>query len=77
MDNTTLTTINQEVYRRFPEIRGVKPRLQKLDRNILLIYQVKVNIPDEKVSNHTVALNRSIRVVLNDRYEILKISSSR
>jgi hypothetical protein len=77
MDNITLSAINQEVYRRFPEIRGVKPRLQKLERNILLIYQAKVNLPAENVPSHSLILTRSIRVVLNERNEIVKISSSR
>jgi hypothetical protein len=77
MDNNTLSAINQEVYKRFPEVRGVKPSLQKLERNTLLIYQARVNLPDEKARNHTVALNRSIRVVVNEGNEIIKISSSR
>jgi len=77
MDNSTLVAINQEVYRRFPEIKGVKPRLQKVDRNLLLIYQVKVNLPNDRTVNHSVELNRNIRVVLNEQNEIIKISSSR
>jgi len=71
MDNSNLSLINQVVYERFPELRGVKPRLQKLDRNTLLTYQSKVNLSTEK------SLYRSVRVVVNERGEIVKISTSR
>lgn len=71
MDNPSLNSINQVVYQRFPELRGVKPRIQKQEKNTLLTYQAKITLPDE----HTI--NRSVRVVVSERGEIIKISSSR
>lgn len=71
MDHTLLHPINQEVYRRFPELRGVKPKMQKLAENTLLIYQSQVCLPDNKL------LQRSVRVVVNEQGKIVKISTSR
>jgi hypothetical protein len=71
MEARSISAINQEVYRRFPELKGVKPRLQKIDRNTLLLYQAEINLPEQK------SLHRSVRVVVNERGEILKMSTSR
>ena len=71
MDHTLLHPINQEVYRRFPGLRGVKPKMQKLAENTLLIYQSQVSLPDNKL------LQRSVRVVVNEQGKIVKISTSR
>jgi hypothetical protein len=71
MDTNSIDSINQEVYKRFPELLGVKPKLQKLERNILLIYQTQVRLPDAH------SLNRSVRVVADDQGKIVKISTSR
>jgi hypothetical protein len=71
MDHSLLPPINQEVYRRFPELRGVKPSLQKLAQNTLLIYQGLVTLPGNK------SLQRNVRVVVNEQGKIIKISTSR
>lgn len=71
MDNPSLNSINQVVYQRFPELRGIKPRIQKQEKNTLLTYQAKLALPDERT------INRSVRVVISERGEIIKISSSR
>jgi len=71
MDAPSITNINKEVYKRFPEFNGIKPKVQKLDRNFLLIYQTQVRIPDAR------NLYRSIRVVVDEHGEIVKISTSR
>ncbi len=71
MDHLLLPPINQEVYRRFPELRGVKPSMQKIAQNTLLIYQSQVILPGNK------ALQRSVRVVVNEQGKIVKISTSR
>ena len=71
MDAPSITNINKEVYKRFPEFNGIKPKVQKLDRNFLLIYQTQVRMPDAR------NLYRSIRVVVDEHGEIVKISTSR
>jgi len=71
MDAPSITNINKEVYKRFPEFNGIKPKVQKLDRNFLLIYQTQVRMPDAR------NLYRSIRVVVDEYGEIVKISTSR
>lgn len=71
MDQHSLSLINQEVYRRFPEFQGVNPKAQKMDGNTVLVYKMQVNLPGQKL------LNRSVRVVANARGEIIKMSTSR
>lgn len=71
MDNHSISLINQEVYRRFPEFKGRKPNIQKIAGNTLLLYKMQVHLPDQKT------LNRSVRVVVDERGEIIKMSTSR
>ena len=71
MDNHSISLINQEVYRRFPELKGSKPKIQKMDGNTLLVYKTQVHLSDQKT------INRSVRVVVNERGEIIKLSTSR
>jgi hypothetical protein len=69
--NFSVDKINQEVCKRYPEMRGVKPHLQQQGQNLLLTYQTQVVLTGEKT------MNRSVRVVVDESGKILKISSSR
>jgi hypothetical protein len=71
MNSAALTKINAEVYRRFPELEGVKPQTKKLDQNTLLIYQQTIDLAGKK------KLNRTVRVVVDDQNQIMKVSTSR
>jgi hypothetical protein len=81
MEQALIKAINQEVYRRFPEVKGKRPKVQvqQLSKNrainkaktYLLIYSSQV----QTSSNAT--LSRIVRVVVNASGEILKISTSR
>lgn len=71
MESHSISKINQEVYHRFPELKGTKPKIQKMDATTLLVYKTQVHLPDGKI------LNRSVRVVANERGEIIKMSTSR
>jgi hypothetical protein len=71
MDSSTLTSINQEVYQRFPDLKGVKPRMQKVDRNTLLTYQKQVILAEQKT------IHRSVRVVVDENGRIVKITTSK
>jgi hypothetical protein len=81
MNRELLQAINQEVYRRFPEVKDKRPKIQRQDisasRSIaknptyLLIYQGQVTTANQKI------LPRVVRVVASEQGKILKISTSR
>lgn len=71
MDTINLTSINKVVYQRFPELSGVRPKIQKQENNTLLTYQNTLQIAEERF------FVRSVRVVVNSHGEIVKISTSR
>jgi len=77
MDQSALSSINRQVYQRFPELIDVKPRLKKLDDNTLLTYQAEVKISGPTQSGSPKSMPRIVRVVVNPRNEIIKISTSR
>lgn len=80
MDQTVLQAVNREVYRRFPEMKGVRPKWQarrlpkaplvETEKTYVLTYQAPAAPPE-------VPFPRIIRVVINAQGQILKISLSR
>lgn len=81
MNRELLQAINQEVYRRFPEVKDKRPKIQKQEvtasRSIvktptyLLIYQGQVLTANQK------EMPRLVRVVVSEQGKILKMSTSR
>jgi len=81
MDQDKIKTINKEVYRRFPEIKGKKPKVQVLKlsnkrgpeqtKTYLLVYGSQAS-----TSTHQV-LSRMVRVVATDEGVIVKITTSK
>ena len=81
MDQDKIKTINKEVYRRFPEIKGKKPKVQILRlstkrgpdqaKTYLLVYGSQVS-----TSTHQV-LPRMVRVVATEEGVIVKITTSK
>jgi hypothetical protein len=77
MDPKTIETICKQIYQRFPEVNGVKPKLQAQPEtspaspNTLLIFKGSVTLEDGK------KMPRIIRVVASDRGKIIKITTSR
>lgn len=81
MDQDTIKQINREVYRRFPEIKGKKPKVQLLRpsnkrpadqaKTYVLVYgsQVKLDAHQE--------LSRVVRVVAREDGQIVKITTSK
>ena len=75
MKRDLINAISQEVYRRFPDLAGVRPKV-KLQRSsppqsFLLTFQSRASLPGGK------SLPRLVRVVANEQGKILKISTSR
>ena len=81
MDKQSISSINKEVYRRFPEVKGKTPKVQtqkvpkalnsQRSETYLLIYSASVKAPGNKT------MKRYVRVVANGKGKIIKISTSR
>jgi len=77
MEPKTIDTICSQIYRRFPEVAGAKPRIQtqktaaETDANYLLIFRGTSKTQDGKT------MPRMVRVVVTERGKILKVTTSR
>ena len=80
MDAKTIKTISTQVYRKFPELAGVQPKVRQqqaksapidADPTYVLTYNTKVEVRDG------VSLTRLVRVVATPQGSILKITTSK
>jgi len=76
METKTIDTICSQIYRRFPEVAGAKPRIQtqktaETDANYLLVFRGSSMTQDGKT------MPRTVRVVVTERGKILKVTTSR
>jgi len=70
MTKTALTKVNRTVYRRFPEMRGVRPKVRERQQFIRLIYTAKAETADGR------KLTRTVRVLATAQGKTLKITTS-
>lgn len=67
--------ISEEVYRKYPDLKGVKPKITPREgdqsSDTLLVYQKKVSGPGGK------SINRIVRAVADQNGKIKKISTSK
>ena len=79
MNNSAIQMFSKEVYPRFPDFSGVKPKVQAqkspagafVEKTYLLTFHLNARLSAEKV------LPRWVRVVVDESGKILKISTSR
>jgi hypothetical protein len=76
MDSKTLSRLNKEIRKSFPEMANVKPKVSAqskspTDGTYLLTYKGKAQLPGGK------NIDRIVRVVADNRGRILKITTSR
>ena len=72
MEARLVDSVSQEIYRRFPDFNGVRPKVKKYtDKQFLLIFEKKVKLPDGK------PLPKVVRVVADDKGRINKVTTSR
>lgn len=76
MNAERLQALTRRIARRFPEMRQVRPRWRRLrlpdgSPGYLVVYRTVVRAADGR------ALPRSVRVLLNAKGQILKITTSR
>ena len=75
MKAKTIDKISNEVYRKYPDLKGVKPKVTPREgvksSDTLLVYQKKVSGPGGK------SINRFVRAVADESGKIKKISTSK
>ena len=75
MKAKTIDKISDEVYRKHPDLKGVKPKVMPREgvksSDTLLVYQKKVSGPGGK------SINRIVRAVADESGKIKKISTSK
>lgn len=72
MDRNLLTSVCNQVYRKFPEVNGVSPKVQsRPDEQTLLIFNGKATTADGR------SLPRAVRAVVDKNGKIVKLTTSR
>jgi hypothetical protein len=72
MDHSLLTSICNQVYRKFPETQGKAPKITtREDGSVLLVFNARVTTADGK------SLPRTVRVVADEKGKIIKMTTSR
>jgi hypothetical protein len=68
----TLASICEQVYRRFPEVAGIQPRVQdQAGEKLLLIFHARAKTADG------LSISRTVRVVVSPDGNIVKMTTSR
>lgn len=75
MDAKKLDAVCDQVYRKFPEVKGVRPKLQPLSKGKASTH-VLIFSSHATAANGT-SLNRVVRVVVNEDGQIVKMSTSK
>ncbi|MDR3572481.1 MAG: hypothetical protein P4L50_01350 [Anaerolineaceae bacterium] len=71
MDQKTLDSVCKQVYQKFPEAKGVKPKVKAYsETQSLLLFQTTAQTADGR------SLPRTIRVVVDESGKISKMSTS-
>lgn len=72
MDKNVIDEICKNIYRRFPPVKGKRPKVSKQSENrYLLVFSGSGSTPDGQRIQHTV------RVVADEEGRIIKASTSR
>jgi hypothetical protein len=72
MDKQTIDNICSQVYRQFPEVKGVRPKVKKYTTTSnLLVFSGKAKTADGK------SIPRIVRVVVGNNGSIEKITTTR
>lgn len=81
MDRKIIRSVNERVYKSFPEVEGKQPIIKRQSvegsksksnsGNYLLVYSGRINVSGGK------SMPRYVRVVVNEAGKIVKMSTSR
>lgn len=73
MDSDTVSKISAQVFSRYPEVRGARPKVQPqgVAGNVLLVYKASAKAADGST------IDRVVRVVASETGKIIKMSTSK
>ena len=72
MESDVIEKVCDQIYRNFPDFKGIKPKIKAYSDNLhLFIFSGKAETADGKT------LPRTIRVVVDENGKIVKITTSR
>jgi hypothetical protein len=75
MDAKTLETICEQVYHKFPEVKGIRPKLQPLSKG-KTSQHILVFASHATTASGT-SMSRVVRVVVSEAGQIIKMSTSK
>jgi hypothetical protein len=75
MDAKTLDHVCDQVYRKYPEVKGVRPKLQPLSKGTTSQHVLIFSSHATSTSGQTIP--RVVRVVVNGEGKIVKMSTSK
>jgi len=75
MDAKTLSSVCEQVYRKYPEVQGVRPKLQPISKGPSSQHILIFASHATSSSGHSIA--RLVRVVVNGEGKIVKMSTSK
>lgn len=72
MEAKTLSAVSKQIYAKFPEVRGAKPKVTEYgDNQYLIIFQGMA------MSSNGKPIPRTVRAVVNEEGKIIKTTTSR
>ena len=72
MNQQVLSNVCKQVYRKFPEISGSRPKVQpRPEGNLQLVFSAMAKAADGRL------IPRTVRVVINPEGKILRMTTSR
>lgn len=75
MDAKTLSGVCEQVYRKYPEVQGIRPKLQPLSKGS--VSQHVLIFSSHATSSSGKSIPRVVRVVVNAEGKIVKMSTSK
>jgi hypothetical protein len=71
MEKDPIAKVTRQVVRTFPEMEGIAPSVRKDAERFVLTYKGKAEVPGGRM------ISRIVRVVADERGQIIRISTSR
>jgi len=71
MDKQLLTSVCNQIYKRFPEVKGCQPKVLPQNTQYLLVFHGTAQTPD----GHSI--QRTVRAVVNQNGKVSKVTTSR
>jgi len=76
MDAKIISAISSQIYRQFPEMKGIKPKIKPQESSKSPIPVYTFSFHNKVVANNGISLSRWVRVVVDERGKIRKITTS-